>query len=247
MRSSAENSRKKTPKKWTDQSVRSTLVAQVYKEWAVVQEIERILDGLDDKDRKIILCARSEFAKYGFYNANMDRIALSAGLGKGTLYRRFISKQILFFVTIQADQRELLKRLEHLDENLPLRQLIEEHLNAAVDYIVENVDLLKLAMHEYSKVLEGIAKDELKELVRSMHRLQTTFWRRMVSKAMQGGELSPDTNEEMVASILTGMLRAIHAEIFVTGDEDRIDRNQIIERNTLFIHILFEGLFRSEP
>jgi len=102
-------------------------------------------------------------------------------------------------------------------------------------------------MHEYSKVLEGIAKEELKELVRSMHRLQTTFWRRMVGKAIEGGQLPPDTNVEMVTSILTGMLRAILAEIFVTGDEDRIDRNQIIERNTLFIHILFEGLFRSEP
>ncbi|HOG65563.1 MAG TPA: helix-turn-helix domain-containing protein, partial [Spirochaetota bacterium] len=102
----------------------------------MVQEIERILDGLDDKDRKIILCARSEFAKYGFYNANMDRIALSAGLGKGTLYRRFISKQILFFVTIQADQRELVKRLEQLDTDLPLRQQIETHLAAAVEYIV---------------------------------------------------------------------------------------------------------------
>ena len=199
----------------------------------MVQEIERILDGLDDKDRKIILCARSEFAKYGFYNANMDRIALSAGLGKGTLYRRFISKQILFFVTIQADQRELLKRMEHFDDSHPLRQLIEEHLNAAVDYIVENVDLLKLAMHEYSKVLEGIAKEELKELVRSMHRLQTTFWRRMVGKAIEGGQLPPDTNVEMVASILAGMLRAILSEIFVTGDESRIDKTQIIERNNV--------------
>ncbi len=213
----------------------------------MVQEIERILDGLDDKDRKIILCARSEFAKYGFYNANMDRIALSAGLGKGTLYRRFISKQILFFVTIQADQRELLKRMEHFDDSHPLRQLIEEHLNAAVDYIVENVDLLKLAMHEYSKVLEGIAKEELKELVRSMHRLQTTFWRWMVGKAIEGGQLPPDTNVEMVASILTGMLRAILSEIFVTGDESRIDKTQIIERNTMFVQILFEGLFRSVP
>jgi len=223
------------------------LKGHTYKERTVVQEIERILEGLDDKDRKIILCARSEFAKYGFYNANMDRIALAAGLGKGTLYRRFISKQILFFVTIQADQRELLKRMEHFDDSHPLRQLIEEHLNAAVDYIVENVDLLKLAMHEYSKVLEGIAKEELKELVRSMHRLQTTFWRRMVGKAIEGGQLPPDTNVEMVTSILTGMLRAILAEIFVTGDETQIDRSQIIERNTLFVHILFEGLFRGVP
>ena len=213
----------------------------------MVKEIERILDGLDEKDRKIILCARSEFAKYGFYNANMDRIALAAGLGKGTLYRRFISKQILFFVTIQADQLELVKRLEQLDTDLPLRQQIETHLAAAVEYIVENVDLLKLAMHEYSKVLEGIERDELRELVRSMHRIQTAFWRRMVRKALETGALPPATDEEILASMLTGMLRAILAEIFVTGDEDRIDRNQIIERNTLFIHILFEGLFRSEP
>ena len=212
----------------------------------MVQEIERILDGLDEKDRKIILCARAEFAKFGFYNANMDRIALAAGLGKGTLYRRFISKQILFFVTIQADQRELVKRLEVLDTDLPLRQQIETHLAAAVDYIVENVDLLKLAMHEYSKVLEGIERDELKELVRSMHRVQTTFWRRMVRKAHETGALPPDTDEEMVASMLTGMLRANFAELFILGDDSGIEREQIAERNKLFVQILFEGVFRSE-
>lgn len=213
----------------------------------MVQEIERILDGLDEKDRKIILCARSEFAKYGFYNANMDRIALAAGLGKGTLYRRFISKQILFFVNIQADQRELVKRLEQLDTDLPLRQQIETHLAAAVEYIVENVDLLKLAMHEYSKVLEGIERDELRELVRSMHRIQTAFWRRMVRKALETGALPPDADEEILASMLTGMLRAILAELFILGDETNIDREQISARNKLFVQILFEGVFRSVP
>lgn len=211
----------------------------------MVEEIERILLGLDDKDKKIILCSRAEFAKYGFYNANMDRIAQAANLGKGTIYRRFVNKQILFFVTIQADQRELIKRLEILDENLPLREQIETHLAAAVSYVVENVDLLKLAMHEYSKVLEGIERNELKELVCSMHRVQTTFWRRMTRKALQTGELSPDMDEELIASMLTGMLRAVYGEMFMHGDEKIIDEEHISARNTMFVKILFEGLFRS--
>ena len=211
----------------------------------MVKEIERILEGLDDKDKKIILCSRSEFAKYGFYNANMDRIAQAANLGKGTLYRRFVSKQILFFVTIQADQRELLKRLENIDEKLPLREHIKTHLAATVSYIVENVDLLKLAMHEYSKVVEGIEHDELKDLVRSMHRAHTTFWRRMVCKALQTGQLPPDTDEELVASMLTGMLRAVFAEMFIHDGEKDIDWERISNRNKMFVKILFEGLFRS--
>ena len=212
----------------------------------MVAEIERILQALDDKDKKILHCARAEFAKYGYYNANMDRIALSAGLGKGTLYRRFINKQILFFVTIQAGQRELNARLGELDPNLPLRQQIEAYLKSATGYIVENIDLLKLAMHEHSKVLEGLEHDDLRSLGHSMHETQTDFWRYIVARAVEQNLCAPDLDQNVVVSMLTGMLRAIYAEIFVSGGSSSVvNEEKIIQRNEVFVRVLFDGLFHE--
>lgn len=213
----------------------------------MVQKIEQIVNGLDEKDRKIILHARSEFAKYGFYNANMDRIAMAAGFGKGTLYRRFINKQVLFFVTIQSGQRELAQRLEQFDADLPLKQHIEAQLMLAVDYMLDNVDLLKLTMHEHSKVLEGVESSEFKDLVYSMHNFQAVFWRRVVHKAFQTAALPVDTDEEMLVSMLTAMLRAVFFDSFFMTERTGIEREQVEKRTKLFLQILFEGIFQNRP
>ena len=55
------------------------------------------------KREKILEAALSVFTKEGFYNAKIEDIAQTAGVGKGTIYEYFKSKQELFQEMVKSD------------------------------------------------------------------------------------------------------------------------------------------------
>lgn len=52
--------------------------------------------GFQDGESRILEAALEEFRRHGYYKANLDRIAARVGVGKGTIYRRFPNKSVLF-------------------------------------------------------------------------------------------------------------------------------------------------------
>lgn len=66
----------------------------------------------DSKHEAIMSAARQEFAHKGFHGAVVSDIARAAGVGKGTVYRRFGNKEQLFGGLIKNGSREFLNRIE---------------------------------------------------------------------------------------------------------------------------------------
>ena len=50
---------------------------------------------------EIVAAGISEFEEHGFHRANLNRIALKAGIAKGTIYLYFKSKEALFLAAIE--------------------------------------------------------------------------------------------------------------------------------------------------
>ncbi len=68
-------------------------------DWSVRngEDVERMSDNSKISTRKKILVAAEEvFSEYGFHKSLVDAIAAKAGLGKGTIYRYFENKEVLF-------------------------------------------------------------------------------------------------------------------------------------------------------
>ncbi|MHC4176982.1 MAG: TetR/AcrR family transcriptional regulator [Planctomycetota bacterium] len=59
------------------------------------------------KEAAILDCATEVFAEVGFQNAEMQVIAEKAGVGKGTVYRYFRSKEELFMAAADAGMKKL--------------------------------------------------------------------------------------------------------------------------------------------
>jgi len=57
---------------------------------------------------RILDCARQEFTKYGYQNANMRRIAGMAQATTGALYNHFANKEVLFDALVQDPAEEML-------------------------------------------------------------------------------------------------------------------------------------------
>lgn len=99
--------------------------------------------------RKILVAARQEFAKYGLAGARVDEIAAHAGVNKQLLYHYFGDKDSLFLAVlewiyeeIRAPERQL--NLQGLSPDKAIRKLIE----SSFDHLAEHPDFVALLNDE---------------------------------------------------------------------------------------------------
>ncbi len=98
--------------------------------------------------QKILAAARELMERRGLAGVCMDELAAAAGVGKGTLYRRFADKHALFRALLDDDER-VLQEAVRLRFGLPrdaepLRRLLTLW-GALVDFVVDHRDVLAAA------------------------------------------------------------------------------------------------------
>lgn len=93
---------------------------------------------------KILEAARALFGERGVTRVNMEEISRSAGVGKGTLYRRFPNKGVLCEALLDEPTREFQERtLRALAEAGPgPLEKLDLFLGELVGFTEENLDLL---------------------------------------------------------------------------------------------------------
>ncbi len=114
----------------------------------------------------IMHIAASEFARLGFDQANINIIAESAGIGKGTIYLYFENKRELFLAMLRSiAQKQLATIRSALATEGTLQQRLERLFRAFVDLAAEDED----SFHVYMSSLYGVNrafKDEATRLLR---------------------------------------------------------------------------------
>lgn len=96
-----------------------------------------------EKERRILKAALKIFSETGYSGANMDAVALEAGLSKPTLYQYFQSKEALFSAMMLGERDRMMDVFEHPSRDGMVRDL----LSFAWDYAdtVLRPDMLSLA------------------------------------------------------------------------------------------------------
>jgi AcrR family transcriptional regulator len=96
-----------------------------------------------DRERRILKAALKVFAETGYSGANMDAVAIEAGLSKPTLYQYFQSKEALFSAMMLGERDQMLDVFEHPSA----RGMVADLMEFAWDYAdtVLRPDLLSLA------------------------------------------------------------------------------------------------------
>jgi AcrR family transcriptional regulator len=91
------------------------------------------------KREEILAAAVAEFAHRDFHEVLMDDVAARAGVGKGTLYRYFPTKEVLFVAAVLRELSEShTEHLSTLDEAAPLRDVLERTVSRMVGYFHGN-------------------------------------------------------------------------------------------------------------
>ncbi|MGW0395139.1 TetR/AcrR family transcriptional regulator [Streptomyces sp. NPDC003042] len=97
----------------------------------------------------VLEAAAALFAEHGVEAVSMDQIATAAGVGKGTLFRRFGDKSGLAVALLDARERVLQQAIlsgpPPLGPGAPAADRITAFTDAYLDYLLEHLDLVRVS------------------------------------------------------------------------------------------------------
>ncbi|MFI9364289.1 TetR/AcrR family transcriptional regulator [Kitasatospora sp. NPDC053057] len=97
----------------------------------------------------VLEAAARLFAEQGVDAVSMDQVAAAAGVGKGTLFRRFGDKSGLAAALLDARERVLQEAILHgpppLGPGAPADERLTAFLHAYFDYLLEHLALVRMS------------------------------------------------------------------------------------------------------
>jgi AcrR family transcriptional regulator len=155
--------------------------------------------------RAVILKAAAElFTGKDFHLVLMDEVAVRAGVGKGTLYRYFPTKEDLYFATIFEGWERLREELEEvLREEGPLEEMLEKATRQILSYFWQRrhfVTLVHRLEHNTSGTVQADWQRKRESIVRLVERV--------LKKGNRSGAF-PSGNLRLLTEMFLGMVRSI--------------------------------------
>jgi AcrR family transcriptional regulator len=139
------------------------------------------------KTAAILAAAVDAFSEHGFRNADVQAIADSAGVGKGTVYRHFGNKEDLFWATVfhvfQELEKHLLASMEGIDR--PLEKLRAAGL-AYAGFFERNPQFLEVFVQDRAEFRGSVPKSH-----RDSHEEMIRRFSEIVEDGIAQGELLP--------------------------------------------------------
>lgn len=184
------------------------------------------------RKKQIIYAAMNVFSKNGFENSKMETIALDAGIGKGTIYGYFSSKNQLFEEMICFNMEEYKKELSTIiGEENSFSEKLERLFRYHASFIDQNLDIFQLI--NSGKILS----ESMKERLIKEQEIFLRLVEKMIKTGVISGEISKDTDEEATSLCLLGAINFFTSKrIFM----DKMDIDSIDSR--VLIDIFMKGL-----
>ncbi|HHW06268.1 MAG TPA: TetR/AcrR family transcriptional regulator [Clostridia bacterium] len=172
------------------------------------------MTGTPDKKSSIIRAAFRLFAEKGFHHTTVDEIAALAGVGKGTVYEYFSSKQKLLqeMLLLASDYyfSDFTRHMEGIgDLKEKLKRLVELHFQ----FFVEHRDIARVVLFEHRYITE-----DLGDLLVEKEKRRTAYLAELLKVSAAQGEIRP-VNFQVAAKMITGALWNMGLEMAVSEEE----------------------------
>jgi AcrR family transcriptional regulator len=152
----------------------------------------------------ILRCAAEIFSERPYHEVPIEDVSIRLGIGKGTLYRYFESKEELYFATIVDGLRGMGDAVkEVLQCNAPFQATIEELCRTVISYFWERRDFFVLLHRHESKLDPEERADwqkQREELVSMVGEILADEMRRRGANGI---------NPRLAVEMLFGMIRAV--------------------------------------
>ncbi|MFO8031181.1 MAG: TetR/AcrR family transcriptional regulator [Desulfohalobiaceae bacterium] len=158
-------------------------------------------------ENRILQAAQAEFAKNGFHRTVVSDIASRAGVGKGTVYRRFGNKEALFNSLTTWAVRQLEEQIEQAcSRSISPHQALQEVLDSHFSFFQHSREIVEIIVMEGMQI-SGLSREELAaEVIRVKDRFRELFaW------GMEQGDfrqLDPDHLAFLFQGFIWSMLKS---------------------------------------
>lgn len=143
--------------------------------------------------RRILAAARELVREQGACTVSMDDVARKAGVGKGTLYRRFADKAALMVALLDAESRAMqadVMRTFTERAEAPRLQLLADFLDRVAEFTLANASTLEVSSQQGATRFEA-----------PYYRWQQALVVRLLNEAIARGEC-PHQDAEVLADAL---------------------------------------------
>jgi AcrR family transcriptional regulator len=161
----------------------------------------------ESKRNRILEFAFKKFSTLGVSHVTMDDISRGIGMGKGTLYKVFPSKETLLFATIDFIASNIEKKIEGIIENKQLSAV--EKLNLVLKTVGERISKVNPSViasversmpEAYEKIVELRKDIILKNMLK------------IFEEGKQSGLFDPTMDSYLVVNIVIGAVNHITNE-----------------------------------
>jgi AcrR family transcriptional regulator len=198
--------------------------------------------GKQNKKSLIIEAAAKVFANMGYSGTLMADIAAEAGIGKGTIYEYFPSKEGLFFAVF-----EWFVQITKAEAKISISALggsASERLMALNDALLKSwldmLDMYSLVMEFWSASASSQMRQRFKLAFREGYRDFRQIVSALIRDGVETGEFQPEVDAESVAAALVGAWDALLLQAWFDEGFDPLTTSR------KFMTVLIRGLV-SKP
>ncbi|MGO9061864.1 MAG: TetR/AcrR family transcriptional regulator [Candidatus Binataceae bacterium] len=153
---------------------------------------------------KILRSAIGLFAEKGFDRVLIDEIATHAGVGKGSVYRQFSSKEELYTVAVIEGYIDLRTRIAAALENAKsMPEAVTTIVRQIVSYFWDRLDFFELLRNptKLPRTYENRYRSERQKLARIISTV--------LAQGATSGVIRDDLDPQLLVESLLGMIRGI--------------------------------------
>lgn len=188
------------------------------------------------REEELLAAATKIFAEHGFRQTDVQWVADALGVGKGTVYRCFPSKEALFLAAVDRGVRQLSAAVDAEIEGIedPV-EVIARSVRCYLTFFDTHPELLELLIQERAEF-----KDRSKPTFFAHREAHIEPWRQWVEALMRDGRLRrmrPDT-------VLDVFNQTLYGTIFTDHFAQR--RRSFASRADEILDVLFHGVL-TEP
>lgn len=160
----------------------------------------------EEKRKKILTVAVTEFANHGFDNANINTIAKKAGVSVGSLYKYFNTKTDLFLASVHYGIQSLEIIVDSIVSSKDdIMTKLERLIRIAIEFSRTNRVLIKL----YNEFTSEGNSDLAKKIAGDMESLTSAAYKKVIIDGQVAGEIRTDIDPGMAAFLVDNLLMNI--------------------------------------
>ena len=174
--------------------------------------------------RQILVNAAAEvFARQGFAKTRVSDISQHAGVGKGTVYEYFSSKEELFFAVFEWIKNEIRSRVEAVvNDHTPARDVLTTVFRTTAEIITEHREIFSMNLEFWAASRGSAFEDRFSAACQSMYHEYRELTAEIVRRGQREREFRSDLDADRISVVIVSALDGLGVQCWFDETVDAV-------------------------